>query len=67
MRLLQVNNAVGAQDWSDMIAAVPPHCRAIVGQVAHHYARMWQEFAQELDRRAMVIDPRGSLLADGQD
>ena len=67
LRLLQVNCAVGAQDWSGMTVAVPPHCTAIVGQVARHYAQMWQDFAQELDRRATIIDPRGSLLADGQD
>ena len=67
LRLLHVNNAVGAQDWSGMIVAVPPHCTAIIGQIALHYAQMWQGFAQELDRRAMIIDPRGSLLADRQD
>ena len=66
LRLLQVNNAAGAQDWSGMIVAVPPHCTAIVGQVARHHAQMWQDFAQELERRAMIIDPRGSLLADSR-
>jgi ParB-like chromosome segregation protein Spo0J len=67
LRLLQVNNAAGAQDWSGMAVAVPPHCTAIIGQIARHYAQMWQGFAQELDQRAMILDPRGSLLPDGQD
>jgi ParB-like chromosome segregation protein Spo0J len=67
LRLLQVNNAVGAQDWSGMIGAVPPHCTAIIGEIARHYAQMWQGFAQELDQRAMILDPGGSLLPDGQD
>jgi ParB-like chromosome segregation protein Spo0J len=67
LRLLQVNNAADAQDWSGMVVAVPPHCTAIIGQIARHYAQMWQGFAQELDQRAMIIDPRGSLLTDGQD
>ncbi len=67
LRLLQVNNAAGAQDWSGMAVAVPPHCTAIIGQIARHYAQMWQGFAQELDQRAMILDPGGSLLADGQD
>lgn len=67
LRLLQVNNSADAQDWSGMIVAVPPHCTAIIGQIARHYAQLWQGFAQELDQRAMIIDPRGSLLADSQD
>ena len=67
LRLLQVNNAAGAQDWSGMVVAVPPHCTAIIGQIARHYAQMWQGFAQELDQRAMILDPGGSLLPDGQD
>jgi len=67
LRLLQVNNAAGAQDWSGMVVAVPPHCTAIIGQIARHYAQLWQGFAQELDQRAVILDPGGSLLADGQD
>jgi ParB-like chromosome segregation protein Spo0J len=67
LRMLQVNSAVGAPDWSGMVVAVPPHCTAIIGQIARHYAQMWQRIAQELDRRAMIIDPQGSLLADGRD
>jgi hypothetical protein len=67
LRLLQVNNGVGAQDWPGMVVAVPPHSTAIIGQIARHYAQMWQYIAQELDRRAMIIDPGGSLRADGRD
>jgi hypothetical protein len=67
LRLLQLSNATGGQDWSGMAGAVPPHCTAMIGQIARHYAQMWQGFAQELDRRARIIDPRGSLLADRRD
>ena len=64
LRLLQVNNAVGAPARSGMIAAVPPHCTAIIGQVARYYAQMWRGFAQELDRRAPIIDPRNQPASE---
>lgn len=56
LRLLQLNEA-GARDWPGVVAAVPPHCAAIVGQLARHYAQKWLDFAQELDQRARIIDP----------
>ena len=56
LRLLHVN-AVGAGQLPDAAATVPPHCVAIVVQLARHYATMWHEFAQELDGRARIIDP----------
>ncbi len=56
LRLLHVN-AAGAGQLPDMAVAVPPHCVAIIVQLARHYARMWQDFAQELDGRARIIDP----------
>jgi hypothetical protein len=56
LRLLHVN-AVGAEQLPDVAAAVPPHCVAIVVQLARHYAQMWQDFAKELDGRARIIDP----------
>jgi ParB-like chromosome segregation protein Spo0J len=49
-------NAVAARKWSDMIASIPPHCGALVGQLAGQYAQMWVEVAQVLDERS-----RGSV------
>jgi ParB-like chromosome segregation protein Spo0J len=56
LRLLHVN-AVGAEQLPDVAAAVPPHCVGIVVQLARQYAKMWQDFARELDGRARIIDP----------
>jgi hypothetical protein len=56
LRLLHVN-AVGAEQLPDVAAAVPPHCVGIIVQLAHQYAKMWQDFAKELDGRARIIDP----------
>jgi ParB-like chromosome segregation protein Spo0J len=56
LRLLHVN-ASGADQLTDAAATVPPHCVAIVVQLAHQYAQMWQDFARELDGRARIIDP----------
>jgi winged helix-turn-helix DNA-binding protein len=56
LRLLQVN-AVSEAELPDTVGAVPPHCVGIVVQLARHYARMWHEFAKELDGRARIIDP----------
>jgi ParB-like chromosome segregation protein Spo0J len=56
LRLLHVN-AVGAEQLPTAAAAVPPHCVAIVVQLARQYAMMWHDFASELDGRARIIDP----------
>ncbi len=56
LRLLHVN-AVAARQVQDVAAGVPPHCVAIVMQLAAQYAKMWQDFARELDGRARIIDP----------
>jgi len=56
LRLLHVN-ALSEAQLPDTVGAVPPHCVGIVMQLAHHYSRMWQEFAKELDGRARIIDP----------
>jgi ParB-like chromosome segregation protein Spo0J len=58
LRLLQ-NNAVRSKDWSELMSAIPPHCLAMVEQVARNYSQMWLELAQELDWRAGVVDPSG--------
>jgi hypothetical protein len=60
LRLLHVN-AVAAGQLPDIAKGVPPHCVAIVVQVARRYAEMWQDFAGELDRRARIIDPSAAI------
>jgi len=56
LRLLHVN-AIGAEQLQNAATAVPPHCVGIVLRLAHQYAKMWQNFASELDGRARIIDP----------
>jgi ParB-like chromosome segregation protein Spo0J len=56
LRLLHVN-AVGAEQLPEAAASVPPHCVTIVVHLAHQYAKMWHDFAKELDGRARIIDP----------
>jgi hypothetical protein len=60
LRLLHVN-AVAAEQLKDVAADVPPHCVAIVVQLACQYAKMWQDFARELDGRARIIDPLATI------
>jgi ParB/Sulfiredoxin domain len=59
LRLLQ-RNAVGAQEWTGAVSAVPAHCATSVLQLARHYAQMWLNVAQQLDERVRVIDPLSS-------
>jgi ParB-like chromosome segregation protein Spo0J len=56
LRLLHIN-ALGTEQLPGVARAVPPHCLAIIVQLARQYARMWQDFARELDGRARIIDP----------
>lgn len=60
LRLLHAN-AVGAEQLPGVAEAVPPHCLAIIVQLARQYARMWQDFALELDGRARIIDPSAAV------
>jgi ParB-like chromosome segregation protein Spo0J len=60
LRLLHVN-AVGAGQLPDVAAAVPPHCVTMVVRLARQYAKMWNEFAVELDGRARIIDPSATI------
>ena len=62
LQLLQIN-AVGAEQLPEVADAVPAHCVAIIVQLARQYAKMWQDFAQELDGRARIIDPSASIRA----
>jgi hypothetical protein len=63
LRLLQVN-AVGAAEWRQVVAAVPPHCAVMVGQLARAYAQMWLGLAHELEQRTRIIEPRARLRAN---
>jgi hypothetical protein len=56
LRLLHVN-AIGAEQLPEVAETVPPHCAKIVLQLASQYAKMWYDFATELDRRVRIIDP----------
>ena len=56
LRLLHIN-AVNADQLPDAAAAVPAHCVTTVVELARVYARMWQDFARELNARARIIDP----------
>jgi ParB-like chromosome segregation protein Spo0J len=58
LRLLHLT-AAGADQLPCMTANVPPHCVPMVAQVARQYAQMWQTFATEMSRRALVVDPVG--------
>lgn len=40
------DNTVRAQEWSGVVAAVPPHCAVQVVQLARGYVQMWLDAAQ---------------------
>lgn len=50
LRLL-CNNALGTQQWIDLVAAVPPHCGGLVLELARRYAELWTDFSAELHER----------------
>ncbi|WP_406119546.1 transcriptional regulator [Streptomyces sp. NBC_00989] len=54
LRVLQLN-AIGAQEWSKLAAAVPPHFGDLIADLARQYAETWAEFAKELDERIQAI------------
>jgi hypothetical protein len=56
LRLLH-HNAIGNGQLPDIAIVVPPHCVTTVMQLARQYAKMWHDFARELDGRARIIDP----------
>jgi ParB-like chromosome segregation protein Spo0J len=53
LRLLQ-QTAIGTQHWSELTAVVPPHCGNMVGQLAQQYARIWTEFAEQMERQTQA-------------
>jgi ParB-like chromosome segregation protein Spo0J len=60
LRLLHVN-AVAVAQLPGIATGVPPHCVAIIVQLARQNAKMWQDFARELDGRARIIDPAAAM------
>ncbi|GAB7187052.1 chromosome segregation protein Spo0J [Kitasatospora sp. Ki12] len=56
LRLLQ-QNAIGARECADLISVVPPHCGALVVNLARQCAETWMQFAQELDQRVVQVLP----------
>jgi transposase len=44
--------AVRADEWQDVLNAVPPHCSYVMANVARHCANEWLEFAETLEKQA---------------
>ncbi|MHC3475035.1 ParB/RepB/Spo0J family partition protein [Streptomyces sp. 7R007] len=55
LSLLRQNAVIGTRGWADLIAAVPPHCRTLVVDLARQYAETWQAIARELNERVQPI------------
>lgn len=58
-RLLRMfrENAVGAEDMTDIVASVPLHCIDLAIQLSRQNSRIWEDFTHELKRRAQVLSP----------
>ncbi|MGW2282315.1 transcriptional regulator [Streptomyces sp. NPDC001770] len=58
-RLLRMfkENVLGAKDMADIVASVPSHCAELIIQLSRHNARIWEDFAQELNGRPRVVKP----------
>lgn len=58
-RLLRMfrENVLGAKDMTDIVASVPSHCIELIVQLSRHNSQIWEDFAQELNRRARVVNP----------
>ena len=65
LRLLQIN-AMGAQEWPAVVAALPPHCAATITELARQYGQMWMEVAQEMEARARIVDPWSASSGQSQ-
>ena len=51
LRLMQTM-AIGVREVPALAVAMPPHSKGLVRQLAELYARMWQEFARDLEDEA---------------
>ncbi|MEU9988283.1 transcriptional regulator [Streptomyces sp. NPDC048045] len=58
-RLLRMfkENVLGAKDMTDICASVPSHCIELIIQLSRHNSQIWEDFAQELNRRAQIVNP----------
>ncbi len=58
-RLLRMfkENVLGAKDMTDICASVPSHCIELIIQLSRHNSQIWEDFAQELNRRARIVNP----------
>ncbi len=65
LRLLQ-HNAAGAQKWPGVASGLPPHCTALVGQLARQYSQMWLDLAQQMDERTRLSGARGARPVNGR-
>ncbi|MEU1509488.1 MULTISPECIES: transcriptional regulator [unclassified Kitasatospora] len=56
-RLLRMfkENVLGAKEMSDICASVPSHCIELIVQLSRQNSQIWEDFAQELNRRAQVV------------
>jgi ParB-like chromosome segregation protein Spo0J len=65
LRLLQAN-ASAEQELPVVITSVPPYCVVLVAQLARHYGRMWQRFAQELHGLTLIIEAQDRSQVESQ-
>ncbi|KUM89361.1 hypothetical protein AQI88_39930 [Streptomyces cellostaticus] len=58
-RLLRMfkENVLGAKEMTDICASVPSHCIELIIQLSRHNSQIWEDFAQELNRRAQIVNP----------
>lgn len=58
-RLLRMfrENVLGAREMTDICASVPSHCIELIIQLSRQNSQIWEEFAQELNRRARIVSP----------
>ncbi|MER6079122.1 hypothetical protein [Streptomyces sp. NPDC001833] len=52
--LLLQHNAVGLRGWADLVAVIPPHCRALIRDLACQYATTWTTFAEQVEERVTM-------------
>lgn len=58
-RLLRMfkENVLGANEMADIVASVPSHCIDLTIQLSRRNSKIWEDFAQELNRRARIVNP----------
>lgn len=58
-RLLRMfkENVLGAKEMTDICASVPSHCLEMIIQLSRANSQIWEDFAQELNRRARIVNP----------